>query len=171
MKKMFLWSALSAVMILTACDKDDNDNNEVNTTDDMFMTQVNIGNRAEVMAGQLAASKGTSAEVKAFGQMMVTEHGLAQNELMNIAGGLGRNLPDTVDAEHRELMARLNALTGYEFDTAYMNSQVKDHQKTLNIFQMELSNGNNQSLRNYASKYLPHIQMHFQKADSIAQNL
>lgn len=99
--------------------------------------------------------------------MMVTEHGMAQTELKNIGASLGRNVPDTVDAEHQALMVRLNSLSGYSFDTAYINSQVKDHQKTITIFQMELNDGDNQSLRNYAGKYLPNIQLHLQKADSL----
>jgi putative membrane protein len=65
----------------------------------------------------------------------------------------------------------LNSLSGRSFDTAYINSQIKDHQKTLSIFQMEINDGDNQNVRNYASKYLPHIQMHLQKADSLSRAL
>lgn len=166
MKKLFLVGTL-ALTILSSCDKDDNDNNDVNSTDRSFVTQVAIGNKAEIMAGQLAVTKGNSAGVKAYGQLMVTEHGLAQTDLQNVASGIGITLPDTVDAEHQALMVRLNSLSGYSFDTAYINSQVKDHQKTLSIFQMEVSSGNNTTVRNYANKYLPHIQMHLQSADSL----
>ena len=169
--KRVLFSGLAAVMFLVACDKEDNDNNEVNATDETFMTQVNIGNRAEIGAGQLAATKGNDAMVKSYGEHMVQEHGLAQSELVSIASSLGRNLPDTLDPEHQALMARLNSLTGYSFDTAYINSQVKDHQKTLAIFQAEIANGRNTNLRDYANRYVHHIQMHLQKADSIARNL
>lgn len=169
MKKLFLAGTL-VLAILSSCKKDDNEN-DANSTDQMFVTQVAIGNKAEIMAGQLAATKGNSAGVREFGQMMVTEHGQAQTDLQNVASGIGVTLPDTVDAEHQALMVRLNSLTGYSFDTAYINSQVKDHQKTLNIFQTEISNGNNTSVRNYASTYLPHIQMHYQKADSLSKAL
>jgi putative membrane protein len=169
MKKIFFAGTL-ALAVLSSCDKDDNDN-DVNSTDQTFVTQVAIGNKAEIMAGQLAATKGSNAGVKRFGQLMVTEHGQAQTDLQNVASGVGITLADTIDAEHQALMARLNSLTGYSFDTAYINSQVKDHQKTINIFGMEISNGNNSSVRNYANTYLPHIQMHLQKADSLANAL
>jgi putative membrane protein len=53
------------------------------------------------------------------------------------------------------------------FDTAYINSQVKDHQAAVNLFQSEISAGATQSVKDYASKYLPHIQMHLNMADSI----
>ena len=168
MKKMFV-AGVFAAFVLVACDKENN--NELNSTDDMFITQVNIGNKAEIMAGQLAVTKGNSAEVRAYGQLMVNEHNLAQTDLQNVASSVGRTLRDTVDPEHQALMARLNTLTGRSFDTAYMNSQVRDHQKTLNIFQMEITDGNHRSVRDYANRYMPHIQMHYLKADSIARRL
>lgn len=167
MKKLLLAGSLM-VAILTACDKD-KDNNNPNSTDQNFMTQVAIGNKAEIMAGQLAATKSTNAGVQAFGQMMVTEHGQAQTDLQTLAASLGRTLPDTVDAEHQALMTRLNSLSGEAFDTVYINSQVNDHQKTVAVFQDEISNGDNSSVKSYANQYLPHIQMHLQKADSLSK--
>jgi len=170
MKKVILMGSV-LVVLLTACDKDDDDNDTLNSTDQMFITQVAIGNTAEVQAGQLAATKGTSAGVKAFGQMMVTEHSQAQTELKNIGTTAGMNVKDSVDPAHQLLVQRLSTLTGKSFDTAYINSQVVDHQNTLNIFQTEISSGNNQNVKSYAGKYLPNIQLHYNKADSIRKAL
>ena len=170
MKKTLL-SALTVLALFTACDKDDDDENELNSTDRNFMTNVAIANMAEVMTGQLAATKGTNPGVVQFGQHMVMEHGMAQTELQRMADSLGHTLPTTVDPEHQALMTRLNSLSGYQFDTAYINSQVKDHQKTLNIFQMEQGDGDHWRVRYYASKYRPHIEMHLHVADSLQDAL
>jgi putative membrane protein len=169
MKKVFLTGSV-ALIVFASCKKD-KDNNNVNSTDQTFLTQVAIGNKAEVMAGQLAATKATNPAIKSFGQLMVTEHGQAQTDLQNVYSSVGQTMPDTVDAEHQALMARLNSLTGHSFDTAYINSQVKDHQKTLTIFQSEINDGDNTNVKNYANTYLPHIQMHLQKADSLSRTL
>jgi putative membrane protein len=169
MKKVFLTGSV-ALIVFASCKKD-KDNNNVNSTDQTFLTQVAIGNKAEVMAGQLAATKATNPAIKSFGQLMVTEHGQAQTDLQNVYSSVGQTMPDTVDAEHQALMARLNSLTGHSFDTAYINSQVKDHQKTLTIFKSEINDGDNSNVKNYANTYLPHIQMHLQKADSLSRTL
>jgi putative membrane protein len=168
MKKSFAGAVVIAAFVF-ACNKDKDNKNSLNSTDQMFVTQVAIGNNAEVAAGQLAATKASNDGVKAFGQMMATEHGAAQTELKTVGSSAGISVSDSVDAEHVALMARLNSLSGHSFDTAYINSQVKDHQKTLGIFQTELTLGNHQQVKAYASKYLPHIQMHLQKADSLSQ--
>lgn len=168
MKKFFLIGGF-VVAVLTACDK--NNDNDVNSTDQNFVNQAAMGNNAEVMAGQLAAQKGTNPAVKAFGQFMVDEHTMAQSDLQINATTMGMTLPTGIPPEDQALMARLNSLSGYSFDTAYIHSQVMDHQKTINLFQTELNGGNNESIRNYASRFLPHIQMHYQRADSISRSL
>jgi putative membrane protein len=166
MKKWLLCGTLAAGVLFSGCDKDD-DENESNNTDRNFVKMAAIANSAEVLAGQLAATKGTDPLVTSFGQMMVSEHTLAQNELKTNAGSQGFAVADTVDPAHQAIMARLNTLTGYEFDTAYMNSQVKDHLNTLTLFQTEVYGGRNESIKGYAIKYAPHIQMHLIKADSV----
>ena len=168
MKKMFIAASVLA-MVLVACDKDDDD--EINGTDQDFVRMASISNNAEVMAGQLAATKATAPMVKTFGANMVTEHTQAQTDLKTRASEVNISVSDTVDAEHRALMTRLNSLSGYSFDTAYMNSQVKDHQKTIDFFQTEINGGQHQRIKSYANDYLPHIQMHFNKADSIRKAL
>jgi putative membrane protein len=62
-------------------------------------------------------------------------------------------------------------MDGFPFDTAYMNSQIKDHQKAIALFETEISNGKDQELKDYARKYLPYIQMHHHTADSIRKTL
>ena len=156
--------------VLSACDKN-NDEDELNSTDRNFVTMASISNNAEIGAGQLAAQKGTNSMVKAFGSQMVTEHTMAQNDLHTRGSNAGITVADSVDAEHRALMTRLMSLSGYAFDTAYMNSQVRDHQNTLNLFNNEISSGQQQDIRSYAQQYQPHIQMHFTTADSIRRKL
>jgi len=169
MKKWILAGAVCAVLF-TACDKDD-DNNDVNSTDRTFVPMASISNNAEIMAGQLAATKAQSSAVKAYGQMMVMDHTTAQQDLKSRASSAGLDVSDTVDAMHQQLMAHLNSLDGYSFDTAYLNSQVMDHTNSINLFNTEVSSGSNQNLRNYASTYLPKLQMHFKEADSLRKTL
>ncbi len=62
-------------------------------------------------------------------------------------------------------------LSGYSFDTAYINSQVKGHQEVAALFEKETNDGKEARLKNYAEKLLPHIRMHLTRADSIRKVL
>jgi len=102
---------------------------------------------------------------------MIQEHTQVQTDLQNLANSLGQTLPNKLTPDDSTLMMRLSALSGFSFDTAYINAQVMDHQKVINVFQNEINAGNNQSVRAYANKYLPHIQMHLRMADSLQTTL
>lgn len=156
------------VFMYAACSNDD-DNANLNNADVYFMQQAAYSNNAEIGAGAIAAVKGSYDSVKMFGSMMVTDHTKAKNELDSLATVFGVNVPSTPDSVHQAMAARLQTLSGYTFDTAYINGQVKDHMATIAVFQQELSDGNNQQVKAYANKYLPIIQMHLQEAQTIQQ--
>jgi putative membrane protein len=170
MKKILFCAMAITVFMWSACD-DDDDEKRINETDKSFMINAAYANRAEIDAGQLAVSRSSDDSVKKFGQMMIDEHTTALNELENIADDRDVNLPDSVDAEHRQLKQQLMSMSGYEFDSAYIQSQIKDHQKAISLFESENSNGKEQQVKNYASKYLPHIRMHLEKANSITAQI
>ena len=169
MKKWILATGM-CTLFFAACDKNNNDD-ELNNNDRDFVMMASLSNNAEIGAGALASSKATNSMVKAFGQQMVTEHTMAQNDLKIRGTDVGLAVPDSVDPVHKALMTRLMGLSGYSFDTAYMNSQVNDHQNTLNLFNTEINNGQHATIRDYATDYQPHIQMHYSKADSIRRAL
>jgi putative membrane protein len=167
--KKYVIASLCAAVIFWSCDKNDNNNNntDVNSTDRNFALQAAMSNFAEIDAGQAAAAKG-SAAIAGFGQMMVTDHTMAKGMLDSLASSYTLPAPDSLDAEHAALKTQLAALTGRDFDSVYIHSQVNDHQKAIDLFNDEVSNGHNYQLTNFASSLLPKLQMHLQMADSIA---
>ncbi len=169
MKKRFLFSTLVVGVIFSACHKDDKQS--LNDTDRNYMMQAALSNLAEIDAGTLASTKGNKDSTKMFGAMMVADHQKANASLDSLAKVKGVTLPTAPDAEHVALKQRLSTLSGRTFDTAYINSQVKDHQKTITLFQSEISGGMDQNTRDFASKNLPVIQMHYTMADALSKKL
>ena len=137
--------------------------------DKAFMIKATQGNLAEVEAAKLAVSQSASDSIRLFAQMMIEDHTTAQSELAAIAKSQNVTLPDSTDDEHRMFKQRLMLVQGKSFDSAYMQSQVRDHIKTIALFKAEISNGVNAETKAYASKLLPKLQMHFQHAQNLAQ--
>ncbi len=77
-------------------------------------------------------------------------------------------IKDTTDAAHTATIAQLDILTGRTFDSAYIHSQILDHQEAINFYTDELVNGNQLNVRAYANTNLQNIKIHYQRADSIA---
>lgn len=156
-------------LMLASCSKTSESNTDLNATDENFALQTSQSNSAEITIGSLAAGKATNLQVKNFAQFMITEHQMAQTDLKNMAASVGILVRDSIDAAHMALANQLSAIpSGRAFDSAYIYSQVADHDMTIANFQTEINNGNHRDVKNYANIYLPHIQMHRQSADSIA---
>jgi putative membrane protein len=151
------------------CNRDKDKNDEMNSTDGEFMKMVSMGNHAEIEAGKLAASKATDSSVKSFGRSMMTEHQTAQDELEVLAANKKTEIPAGPDAAHVAMVAQMKNMSGRQFDSAYIHSQVSDHQKVLELFMNEQNNGKDQDVKNYADKFIMHIRMHLNRADSTSK--
>jgi putative membrane protein len=121
-----------------------------------FMKKAAEGGMEEVEMGRMAEQQGKSAEVKAFGKRMVTDHSKANSELMALASRKGVKLP--THGPKKETMR------GDNFDKQYISDMVKDHEKDLAEFQREASNGSDPDVKAFATRNAKVIQKHFELA-------
>src|SRR5688500_1882747 len=160
-----------AALVWTACDDDDKDllgRQTLNDTDETFVEVAARTNMAEITFGELAKTKASDSLVKVFAQEMIDEHNTAQNELKDLADEYaGIEWPTGMDEDYDETMNRLNEAEGYSFDSLFITTQVQMHQDASTAFQTATANSTDARVKAYATKYLPRIQMHLQKADSL----
>lgn len=141
--------------------------NGMQQQDSMFAKDAASGGMAEVKLGKLAEQKGTNDSVKQFGKRMVTDHTSADNKLKGVASKDGMTVPSGINQDDQAEYDRLSKLSGREFDQAYAQAMVQDHQKDISKFQQEASSGMNPDLKKFASDTLPTLQDHL----SMAQNM
>jgi putative membrane protein len=77
---------------------------------------------------------------------------------------------DTISAEHLAMIDTLSHKTGADFDRAYIEMMVHDHEGAVDLFTEE-TNDKNQTIQDFARKTLPTIQMHLDSAKAIAASL
>lgn len=169
--KIILGALIAASAFMSACNDDDDEKKPVQEPDRTFAVNAAHGTLAEIQLGGLAVSKATDAEVRAFAQMMINDHQTSLNELKSISDDRDLDLPNELDQTHQALRDRLQDLNGYTFDTAYMHSQVKDHQTTSALYQSESALGKEERFKSYANKYLPKITAHWGEANTISTKL
>ena len=132
--------------------------------DQTFVKKAAAGGMAEVELGKLAQQKGTSAEVKTFGQRMVDDHSKANDELKSIAQTKNITLPTDLSAKDKALRDRLEKLSGAAFDRAYMQAMLKDHREDVNEFRHESTAGSDPDVKQFAAKTLPTLEDHLKLA-------
>jgi putative membrane protein len=139
--------------------------------DAAFADTAAAGNYAEIATGQLAVQKAADADVKAFGQRMVTDHGKANQDLQAAVAAIDAanlDLPQGPTDEQQAMAAKLGQLSGAEFDRAYIEHMVADHEKTVGLFRSEAMGGKEQHLRDFAKATLPVLEEHLRMARSLA---
>jgi putative membrane protein len=107
-------------------------------------SQIAQADLAEIQAGKLGASKGSSDEVKKFAQHMVDDHGKHLDELRTMAKSKKMKLPTAPD---------------------------KKHQDALKLVQGTAKNAKDADLKADAEKTAKVIQQHLDEAKKIASSL
>jgi putative membrane protein len=137
----------------------------MSSSDRKFAMMAAMGGMAEVEMARVALAKASSDAVKQYAQKMIDDHTTANAELMQIASTKGITLPTAPDAKHRAMMAKMERLSGAEFDRQYiMMAGHKDHQKMEKLFRDESMRGRDADLKAFAARTLPVVQQHLQMA-------
>jgi len=122
---------------------------------------------AEIQVSQLVLKKSTNAEVKAFAQHMITDHGKANQEIRSLATSKKTALPQAVKPEQKAAYQKLSALSGKAFDQAVMSHFVEDHEKAVKAFSDNAKANPDPQIRAFAAKTLKVLQMHLQMARDV----
>lgn len=138
--------------------------------DSEFVEKAASGGMMEVKLGEYASQTATSPAVRAFGQHMVEDHAKANEELKAVAQKNGIMLPAEMNAEHQAMTDRLTKMKGMDFDRAYMNAMVEDHEKDVKAFRSEAEDGKSDVDR-WAAKIVPTLEKHLELARDVDRKL
>lgn len=136
-----------------------------------FVAKALEGGAAEVQLGQLAQEKSQSNDVKQFGQKMVNDHGqMADKWLKPVAQKLGLSEPKGPSKKDKKAIAKLQGLSGDDFDREYITMMVKDHQQDLKEFKDEAQSAQDPSVKQIAEQGSGIISQHLQLIEQIAKS-
>ena len=138
--------------------------------DQAFVRKALEGGAAEIQLGQLAQQKSQSEDVKQFGQKMVEDHTQLSEQMKPIAQQLGVKEPKGPSKKDKQLMAKLEGLSGPQFDEAYIQAMVKDHKEDLKDFKNEAQSALNQNVKQAAQQGAGVISHHLEMIEQIAQS-
>ena len=134
-------------------------------------------NNVDIDAGKLAEKKGKSADVKAFGKMMVTDHSGVNKQATALVKKLHVKPEDndtskSLKAGGEENIKHLKTLKGAAFDKAYIDHEVDYHQQVLDaIDKVLIPSAQNAELKGLIEKVRPAFVGHLEHAKQIQANL
>jgi len=135
--------------------------------DSTFVMKAAAGGMMEVELGKVAQDNGNNARVKNFGQMMVSDHSKANDELKSFASSRGISLPSALPADEQKHVDAMKKMKGKAFDTHYMSMMVNDHKTDIGEFEKASKSAKDNDLKNWATKTLPTLKTHLDSAQAI----
>jgi putative membrane protein len=173
-------TVLAAICLLAGCASNDTStadqgqngvtaaaSGNLSDADRQFINNATVGGMCEVQAGQIALDRATDNNLKQFGEQMVTDHTRIDTELMQLAQQKGVTPPAMLNADAQQQIDKLNSLSGDDFNSQYLQDQVKGHQDAVKLFQNEINQGQDTDVKAFASKNLPTIQHHLDMIQGI----
>ena len=147
------------------------------TLDDPTIVAIfDAANTADVETGELAARKGSTKQVRDFGAMLVRDHKAVRQQGRDLAKKLGVvPTPPSDDASaksHKAAMTRLEALSGAEFDHAFLQHEVAFHKGVIDAVTTTLLPAiKNAELKDLVVKVAPAFQAHMVAAANLEKSL
>ena len=91
---------------------------------------------------------------------MVKDHGGINDDLKALAAQKGVTLPGSLDAEHQGMVDKMSALSGSDFDNAYIAGMIKDHKTDAKAFKAESSATKDTDVKDFVVKTIPIVNEH-----------
>jgi putative membrane protein len=157
-----------------------------------FVEQALFDGRAEVEIGNMALRQSSNDQVKEFAQRLINDHTSADKKLEQIAKEYGVSeitAPSKTGPAYRSSQERtsmnktgidpktnqpapgpraasdpLANMTGKDFDRAFAQQMIRDHQQTITDFEAARSTVMNADLKAFITETLPTLQEHLQHA-------
>jgi predicted outer membrane protein len=141
---------------------------KLSSGDAAILKDMAMADMAEVEGGKLAQSKGQSAEVKAFGQQMIDDHSANLTEVKALADKHGVTLPTEPDAKHKAMAAKLEKMSGADFDKAYMKQAgVQDHKTVHAKLMAAAKKAKDADVKALVEKTAPVVAQHLKSAQQM----
>lgn len=188
-KTLFLGLALSGMVAFTSCKQEPkaedtkevaedqnevkfDDTNEAKEDDSKFLVAAAETDLEEIEVGKLAKAKGTDAEVKKFGQMLIDDHTKASTDTKALAAKNNISLPTAITEKGKESWSDLDKQkAGKDFDMKFADMMVDGHQKAIDKMKDASENAKNPEVRDWASKMVPTLQAHLEHAKMLQEKI
>ncbi len=161
--------ALSAAALIFAPHGFAAEKDTLNATDVKFVKHAAAAGMAEVKVAELGVKKAGSPNLKAFAEMLVTDHTKANEEVTALAKTKGVELSTVIEPNHASTYQKLEQYSGTDFDKELLAVLVSDHKKCISTYEAAAKDSKDMEVKAWAEKMLPTLRTHLDKAKELSK--
>lgn len=147
--------------------KKEADSAKLTVEDQNFVKSIAQGGMLEIAAGKLAEEKSKDTAVQNFGRLLVTHHQQLAKDLKDVVSQRDIHVQEKLDDIHQKKMDSLAAVPAAEFNRAFLQLMINDHNTALALFDQTGAHGKDVQLQAFANKNIPIIRNHRRIANEL----
>ncbi|HEU4699408.1 MAG TPA: DUF4142 domain-containing protein [Gemmatimonadales bacterium] len=134
---------------------------------------IDAADRLEIQTARLALQRSNSSAVKQLATTLLRDHQANLKKAEQLAKQAGVNAIPPTEATTRMTAAgdQLKQATGKNFDLAYVQMQIDDHQQNIQSLQAMQGQVENNQVKAFVAQTLPTLQHHLQLAEATKRRL
>jgi putative membrane protein len=133
--------------------------------DAQFLVNVAEINQEEISLGKLAQEKGSMADVKELGKMMVEAHTKAMTNLSELAMQKSISLPEAKTDDVNDAYKEMKEKSGKKFDEEYCEKMIDGHKDAISKFEKASNDAVDPDIKAMAANMLPELHKHLEMAE------
>jgi putative membrane protein len=158
---------------------------DISLSQQAFLDDADHDGQREIVLAELATTHASNPDVRAFAQELKRDHQVIGSELQKITmvkrSGFGGDTADTTADRAldphapggapkliEQAVDELGAKTGADFDRAFLQAMIRDHQKAVDRFEAAAGDKGDADVRDFASHQLPILRQHLARARELA---
>jgi putative membrane protein len=177
MRKIILTAIISIFLI--ACGTSDTDsvkqaheknvNSGIDEDVSKFLTEAADARMMDLEQGKLAMSKGTTAEIREYGQWMVKDQTRMLKDLRVLAASKKITIPSALSDQKSDGLEELKKKEGEEFDKKFLNMMTIDHRRDVNDFD-KATKLKDADIKQFASTNLTTVKSHLERIKTLEES-
>ncbi|HJZ86578.1 MAG TPA: DUF4142 domain-containing protein [Polyangia bacterium] len=139
------------------------------------LRRLHRANQTEIEAGRIATANAGSKAVRAYGEHLMKDHRAADAKIVALAKKKDIDLvsEDALAQDERreqaEMLARIRALKGHEFDREFLNSMVTAHDQAISLIVSAQESVTDADARALLADLLPTVKEHRKTAADLLE--
>ena len=139
--------------------------------DSGFIREVASLNLLEVRLGMLAEQRSSNTAVKQFAKQMAFSHSTIERQWTSLAAQNGLLTSVALNSIQQQSVDQLSKLSGADFDRAFMNAMVANHEQDAGTLQRISTSAQSAAVKELAARGLATTQEHLSQARPVASQV
>jgi putative membrane protein len=135
-----------------------------------FIASASFESMTEAQLGRLAMDLGQTESLRHFAHAMIDVYEKVTADIARVAAQRKLPMPNSLDAEHQQLVERMREKSGRDFDLAYTGRMIEGHQSAITLFKRG-QRIKDPELSALASRTLHMVETRLRQANSLLEGI